>query len=450
MASPSPAVRSPLLKLAAIAVLTMLMVVPLLALSVLRGERSQRAAEVINEVAGAWAGQQAVIGPILLLPYVTQVRENQEQRTVRRTLAVLPETTSQRGDLTAEQRRRSIFEVPVWRGQVAVEARFAPVDVTKFDAAAIAPVWEEAMLVFHVMDPRGLQREVSVRVGDRTASLEPGAGPVAFHQPTLSVALAGIDGSRSFDVAANFDLKGSRAFGIAPLGRASTIQLRSNWAHPSFFGAFLPGEREISEQGFTANWSVPHYARPSPQMFLADAAMFQRQLTSLSGVRFFQPVDVYHLVERALKYGILVIGAAFVVVFLLEILSKRSFHPIQYLMVGAALTVFYLLLLSFAEHIGFARAYALAAAAVVALVSAYVGLVFGRIREGAMVATELLAAYGLLYVVLRSEDYALLTGSVVVFLALAAVMLATVRTDWSSFGGAPPAEKPAAEASTMG
>lgn len=178
--------------------------------------------------------------------------------------------------------------------------------------------------------------------------------------------------------------------------------------------------------------------------------MFQRLVSARSGVRFFQPVDVYHLVERALKYGVLVIGAAFVVVFLMEIMAKRPFHPIQYLLVGAALAVFYLLLLSFAEHIGFAAAYALATAAVVGLVALYVGLAFGRLREGLIVGAELLVAYGLLYTVLRSEDYALLTGAVVVFIALAAVMLITVRTDWTALAGVAKPQKPAAQPSTMG
>jgi len=446
---PGPSlVRSPIAKLIGIAVLTMLLVVPLLALSVLRGERSQRAAEVIREVAGAWASEQTVVGPILLLPYVTRVQENGVVRTVRRVVSVLPETYRQTGDINVEHRRRGIFEVPVWRGEMAIQARFGTVDLARFDAAAIAPVWEEATLVFHVADPRGLEREIEVRVGDHATALEPG-GAVAFHASVLSAPLTGVDGSQPFDVTAKLDLKGSRAFGVAPIGRTSTVALKSNWSHPSFFGAFLPNARDLGSDGFTANWTIPHYARPVAQVALAEAGLFQRLVNARSGVRFFQPVDIYHLVERALKYGILVIGAAFVVVFLMEVATRRSFHPIQYLMVGAALTVFYLLLLSFAEHIGFAPAYALATAAVAGLVSLYVGLVFRRAREGLVVGVELAAAYGLLYVVLASEDYALLTGSIVVFAALAAVMLATVRTDWSSFGGEG-REKPAAEASTIG
>jgi inner membrane protein len=446
--SPSTVLRSPVVKLAGIAILTMILVVPLLALSMLRGERSQRAAQVVQEVAGAWAGEQTVVGPILVLPYVTRVQEGNELRTVRRALAVMPETLRQTGEINVEHRRRGLFEVPVWRGEVSLQARFGTVDPVRFDPAAIAPVWEEATLVFHVTDPRGLAREVEVRIAGSAAALEPG-GSFNFHGPVLSTPLAGIDGSQPFDVTAKFDLKGSRSLGIAPIGRTSTIALRSNWGHPSFFGAFLPTAREIGADGFTASWTIPHYARPVAQVALAESGLFQRLVGARSGVRFFQPVDIYHLVERALKYGILVIGAAFVVVFLMEVTSRRSFHPVQYLLVGAALTVFYLLLLSFAEHIGFAPAYGLATAAVAGLVSLYVGLAFRRMREGLLVGAELLAAYGLLYVVLSSEDYALLTGSVVVFAALAAVMLATVRTDWSSFGDPRP-QKPAAEASTIG
>lgn len=449
MAPPSALVRSPLLKLVVIGILTMLMVVPLIALSVLRGERSQRAAEVMREVASSWAGDQAVVGPILLLPYITRVQDQGNVRTVRRTLAILPETMRQDGQLRVEHRRRGIFDVPVWRGDVGMEARFGAIDVAKIDGAAVAPLWEDAVVAFHVADPRGLEREITVRIGDAAVALEPGAGALGNQVALLSAPMTGVDGSRPFTVTAGFALKGSRTFGVVPVGRTSTVSLAANWAHPSFFGAYLPGEREVGPEGFRARWSVPHYARPVAQAFIAEAAPLQRLIAARSGVTFYQPVDLYQMVERALKYGVLVIGAAFVVVFLIEVLGRRAFHPIQYLMVGAALTVFYLLLLSLAEHIGFMAAYGLASAAIVALVSLYVGLVFRRLREGLVVAAELAAAYGLLYVVLRSEDYALLTGSIVVFAALAAVMLATVRTDWSAIG-APAPEKPAAAGSTIG
>ncbi len=449
MASGASLVRSPLVKLVVIGILTLLMVVPLIALSILRGERSQRAAEVMREVAASWAGDQAIVGPILLLPYIARVQEQGNERTVRRTMAILPETMNQTGDVKVEHRRRGIFEVPVWRGEVGLEARFGTVDVTRIDGAAVAPVWEDAAIAFHVADPRGLEREVVVRINGTAVALEPGAGPLGGQMALLSAPLAGIDGSQPFGLSAAFSLKGSRTFGVVPVGRTSTMSLAGNWAHPSFFGAHLPGEREIGGEGFRARWSVPHYARPVAQAFIAEPAQLQRLFAARSGVTFYQPVDLYQLVERALKYGILVIGAAFVVVFLIEVLGRRAFHPIQYLMVGAALTVFYLLLLSLSEHIGFVAAYGLASAAIVALVSLYVGLVFRRLREGIVVAAELAVAYGLLFVVLRSEDYALLTGSIVVFAALAAVMLATVRTDWSAIGAAPP-EKPAAEASTIG
>lgn len=444
MTAVSHLIRSPLFKLLAIGLLTALMVVPLLIVSALRGERSQRAGEVANEVAGAWAGEQTVIGPILLLPYVGRDGDSLSQRTVRRVLAVLPDTLRQSGDVNVEQRRRGIFEVPVFRGEIDIEARFGAIDITRSDPAAIAPVWDEAAVVFYVSDPRGLEREVSVRIGTSTVALEPGSGPATLQVPTLQAPVRGMDGTAPFTVATRFELKGSRALSVVPVGRASEIALRSNWSHPSFFGTSLPAEREVGEAGFTARWSVPHYGRQVAQTLAADPALFGRLSTIQAGVKLFQPVDVYHLVERALKYGVLIIGAAFVAVFLLEVLAMRAFHPVQYLMVGAALAIFYLLLPSFAEHVGFARAYLLASAAVIGLVSLYVGLVFGRLKEGLMVAAELGASYGLLYVVLRSEDYALVTGAVVIFAALAVLMLATVRTDWSALVARAPEKKPAA------
>ena len=221
MTQGSRLIRSPLFKLITIAVLTGLMVVPLVIVSMLRGERSQRAGEVASEVAGAWAGEQILAGPVLLLPYVARTADGLDQRTTRRVLAVLPDSYRQSGEVTVEQRRRGIFEVPVFRGELDIAAQFGPVDVTKSDPAAVAPVWEEAAVVFYVADPRGLEREVSVRIGTAVAVLEPGGGPMGFQVPTLQAPVRGIDGTAPFTVATRLDLKGARALSIVPVGRAS-------------------------------------------------------------------------------------------------------------------------------------------------------------------------------------------------------------------------------------
>ena len=225
---------------------------------------------------------------------------------------------------------------------------------------------------------------------------------------------------------------------VAPVARETRMSMTSDWPHPSFSGAFLPTERSISKGGFTASWRVPHLARSVPQAWSLASAGIDRFRPYQFGVQLYKPVDFYDLVARAAKYAVLFLALAFMAVFVIELVSGRRVHPVQYLFVGLAMIFFYVLLLSLAEQLGFALAYLLASAASGGMLSVYVGRVLESRRHGIVMLAAFGLLYGLLYLILRLEDYALLAGAILGFAALTAVMFATLRVDWSGRTAASP------------
>jgi inner membrane protein len=219
---------------------------------------------------------------------------------------------------------------------------------------------------------------------------------------------------------------------LAPVGRDSSVSIKSNWPHPSFIG-FLPVSRSIGENGFTAAWHVPHLARSVPQAYSEGGPQmaFDRFANAELGVNLFQPVDFYNLVDRSLKYGFMFISAVFGAVFVMELLSKQRVHPIQYIFVGLALVIFNVLLLSLSEHIGFALSYLSASAATSIMISIYAGKALHSPSRGFIMLGIFTLLYGLLYLILQLEDYALLAGALTAFVLLTAAMFATLRVNWS-------------------
>jgi inner membrane protein len=253
----------------------------------------------------------------------------------------------------------------------------------------------------------------------------------------LSGAPSAVEGEaalKDFSFQANLVFTGSGSLTVAPAARETRFELSSDWAHPSFTGAFLPTDRTVTEQGFSAKWRVPHLARSVPHAWTLADGGFERFSQHQFGVTFYQPLDFYGLVTRALKYGILFLAVGFMGVFMLELMSDKRVHSVQYLFVGLAMVFFYVLLLSLAEHIGFTPAYVAASIATGGMLSIYVSRALESARSGLMMAALFALLYGFLYLILQLEDYALLAGAGLGFVALTAVMFATLKIDWSGFG----------------
>lgn len=427
--------RSPGFKLFLIAILTVVMVVPLLFIQLALSDRQERAGEAAQDIASGWGGAQTIAGPVLFVPYESTVTSTVDGRNVqtteRFTAVLLPSTLNLDARADTDTRWRGIFPVPVYRAAISLHAQFDKAALASLVPEGAHALWDQAYVSVLVSDVRGLAGNITLNANGREIGFRPGIGvdgatTAGIHAPLGLSAMPD-----SMTLAADFTVRGSRELSLASLGQQTTAHLTSPWPDPSFFGVFLPSTHRISKTGFDASWTIPYLARGYAQSFSATDTALTAIPSATFGVRFYQPVDLYQLVERSLKYSILFVGLAFLVFFVAELIVGRRLHGAQYTLIGAAQVLFYLLLLSFAEHIGFAAAYAAAAAATVVLTSLYAVSAFASRRRAAALFAVLSALYGLLYVILVQEDYALLIGAVVLFFALCVTMYATRRMDWS-------------------
>ncbi len=439
--------RSPSFKFVLVGFLVLLLSAPLAIVWLLVGERQGRANSVQAEVARDWGGPQRILGPYLIVPYTVKVKTVDSGKAVEveraRHAIFLPEILNITGDAQAEKRKRSIYDVTVYRSNLTIEGRFPLPDLSLAEPDATAAVrWQDAFLALGVSDVSGLKNNVQLETsGGQKIDFEPGTGApesarriYGIHARLKSLASDGqaFNGGHPLRYKIDLVLNGSSSLKFAPAGRDSSISVTSNWPHPGFTG-FLPVSRSITGDGFSSSWRVPHLARDVPQAWAEDGRQFalDRFGGKDAGVNLFVPVDLYSLAERALKYGFLFVAAAFGGVFVLELLSARRVHPIQYLFAGLTMVTFYVLLLSLSEHIGFPLAYLTASVATGSMISIYVGKALRSLGRGLTMLGIFNILYGLLYLILQLEDYALLAGAIAAFILLTATMFATLRVNWS-------------------
>jgi inner membrane protein len=432
----APRFWNPLLgKALAIGGLTLVLLMPLAQLRDLIGERSTMRHIATTKVAEGWGGMQSVGAPILTLPFEIEVESR--GRTIRRVAPyrILAAMAQIRGELETSERHVGIYTVPVYQTRLHLTAAFAPASLTLPTNEGATPNarWSEATLFVPISDLRGVREIVAARWGEQTLNLQPAAydGLAGVSAP---VDLTALRNGQTRELVLEIELAGTRSLRALPLAAVTTVELRSAWPHPSFDGAFLPASYTVTADGFDARWQVLELNRGFAQSW-TDQAVGSAQLTAAAfGVSLFQPVDVYQRSERALKYAVLFIALTFMSVFLWEHLAGQRIHAMQYLLVGLALCVFYLLLIALSEHILFAWSYLVAAAAQALLIGIYLGSALKHRCVGVVVSSALGAVYGLLYLLILSEDYSLLLGATFVFVALAAIMWVTRRTDWYQLG----------------
>lgn len=445
-ARPSGAVfRTPSAKFFAIGVLTLALMIPLLFVLALTSDREQRRYEVTASVGQEWGGPQSVIGPVLVVPYLVRTGAAQDgtATTALRHLAVLPDTFTASISATAEERSISIYSVPVFSSAVSAEGRFATVPVAAFGSNMTSVQWDKAYIAVSIADLSGVE-EASLSVAGAEKTFAPGLSADGAYAATGGGAIAVPSGINAplgwsgpmpgFDFVLDLRIRGTDALRMAPTGRQSEIAMQSNWAHPNFAIGMLPSERSVASDGFTAKWRVPYLARTTPQTWIIEQEGTFYPGGALVGAGFVSPVDLYALVERALKYGVMFIGLTFLTVFMLETLSAGRIHLVQYCLVGLVLVMFFVLLLALAEQTGFGVAYLVASAATTAVVSVFVGAALQSRTRALLSAGSFAVTFGLLYAILRLEDLALLSGAVAGFVILTVVLFATRKVDWSGLG----------------
>lgn len=434
------------LKLAIIAVLVIVLTVPLFLITSKIYERDSYRSQARDDIARSWTGEQAVLGPILVVPFTRVVMkrefdEKMKQYVMRRheideQIFVLPDLLNAEFRMTTEVRYRGIYEVPVYSGTVEMSGELSDRRVDELrqrqDVASIG----EPYLSIVVDDVRGITRAPDLRWGSEKVAFMPGSNlrfrTSGIHAPA---AFAPSDTQSTVRFSVSLDLRGLSSLRVTPVGRSNTVSMSSNWPHPKFEGLYLPATREISQDGFTASWQISMFSTNiEEQSRQCAAGNCEALLDNQLGVSLIEPVDIYLQSQRTSKYGILFIGLTFTAFFLFEVLRQLAIHPVQYGLVGLALTVFYLLLVSLAEHIAFATAYTIATFACSGLLGFYVSYVLGSLLRGSVFAVSISLLYGVLYIIIQAEDYAFSMGAVLVFSALAAVMFFTRNFDWYNIG----------------
>lgn len=408
--------------------LILVMLIPIALLSGLVSEREQRQSEVIKEISSKWASEQTIVGPLVIVPYIS--RADSGKVVVKRNLYILPEELSINGKILPEVRHRSLYDVTLYRSQLSLSGIIDPHYAEKLNIAPEDILWDDAHLALGLDDARGLEDNVELHWGDTSLVLESGMpNNNAVKNGLSGRVLLNAENKVRFNI--SLSLKGSSHLYFTPTGKTTTATLSSSWRDPAFDGQYLPSQpADINDKGFSARWKVLQVSRSYPQAW-RDATNFEIEKSAF-GVKLLQPTDSYAKTQRSVKYAILIIALTFTIFFFAEIFQKRQVHPLQYILVGVALCVFYTLLLSISEYIGFNGAYSIASVATVMLISLYVLGIFkqGKIATGFALALGSLYTY--IFVLIQLQDYALLFGSIGLFVILAVIMYFSRKIDWYS------------------
>jgi len=451
-------------KIGLIFLVGLLLQLPLESVRSLVAERKSLRDGVVAEIGRSASEAQKIAGPVLYVPWTRRsvesttitddsghTRTARKERVERGHIALLPHTLAIDGAIELQEKHRGLYKAHLYTLRGTLEGSFTLPPALGVSPGAGTLEWGRAQLVLGVSDTRGIREPVLVEWNGAEAQVDPGgleaaALPSGVHADLGALAATSAKASTVNKFKISLTVLGTERLDLVPVGATTSVALASTWPHPSFAGRLLPdaGTR-VGKDGFAARWRTSHFATNLAQVY--ERCLQSRQcepfVNHTLAVSFFQPVDLYHTVERSLKYGFLFIGLTFAAFFLFEILKRLAIHPLQYALVGCALAVFFLLLISLSEHLGFSSAYAIAAGACVTLLGYYVRHMLKSARLGAAFATALALLYGLLYVLLRSEDHALTMGSLLVFACLATAMIATRKVDWYAVGAPAPQGKAA-------
>lgn len=448
--------ESIMLKLASIGFLILILLIPNSWISDLMLERQLRANDAIVEVSKKWSQSQTLSGPILVIPY-TRIDEVKlasgevEKRLVKENAYFLPEELKINGKIDPEILHRGIFDVAVYKSDLDITSTFTRPDIHSLGLDESQMKWNESSIIVGISDLRGISESPVIKVGFTNLDGEPSnrigvsiqkysteineytGEPYENNSSTengIKVRLnwASPEDFES-DVSLHLTIKGSDKLSFVPTGKTTAVQLSGAWNNPSFDGAFLPEDRDITESGFTANWNVLHYNRALDQSW-KDAS---QSITSAFGVTLLIPVDQYQKSIRTSKYSILIILLTFVSLFLVEIINKIRIHPFQYILIGAALIIYYTLLISLSEHTGYTLAYWIATLLTVSLLGFYAKSFLSN-RFTLLFTSIISVIYLFIFVIIIQQDFSLLIGSLGLFIIIGLIMYFSRKVNWYKEG----------------
>ncbi len=429
--------ESVMIKLFVIGFLALVLLIPSSMINNLITERAERQGEVDREIAQIWADSQLVEPPILVIPYRKTVTERsvdnkQTTKQVDDVLYILPDKLNITADIVPDTLHRGMFESIVYTAKLNISGDFKP-EMFK----GISPEQMDtgkARLTFKLTDLKGLKTNPVVQFGNEKLNATPVFGEDDLLEGGLQVPVKfNANNTAAIPFSYTLEVKGSRNLNFLHTGKATTVKVHSTWATPSFTGGYSPDERNVSQAGFNAKWQVLYYNRPFAQQWTGVDTLLNsmgKQEKAIFGVDLKLPVDQYQQTTRTAKYAILIILLTFVALFLTELIRKQPIHPFNYALIGAALVIYYTLLLSFAEQVGYTLAYCIASVATIALVSVFISSLLKNKLMALLYAAILGVFYVFVYVLTQLEDLALLLGSVALFIILSVLMYFSRKINW--------------------
>ncbi len=414
------------LKLIVIGILVLLLLIPSSMIKNLIHEREKRRDETVNEVSSKWGFSQTICGPVLTIPYRTY-EVTKEKTIVHKHFAhILPDSLNFSGNLNSETRYRGIYKVVVYTVLIDVSGNFDNIAFDRLGVNENEILWYEAFLTIGIPDMRGINKNINIEWNSSELDISPGVKSKDIVTSGLTASVRVRPGEK-YKFSFQLDLNGSNSLYFVPLGEETVVNLASDWDNPSFDGAFLPDERNINVNGFSAYWNILHLNRNYPQKWSDNNYDVNN---SGFGVKLIFPVDMYQQSMRSVKYSILFIMLTFIALFFSEIINKKRIHVVQYILVGSALCVFYSLLIALSEHISFNLSYLISSIANIALITAFSYSIFKNRIIGSVIFMELILLYIFLFTVLQLSNYALLLGNIGLFVVIAIVMFFSRKIDW--------------------
>jgi len=422
--------------------LLVVLLIPLEFVKSLITERSLRQQGVVQDINSKWGNEVLLSGPILKVPYKYTIEEkvydektkssNTTTRTITKFAYVFPDSLDINSQVDSKPLNRSIYQSVVYSADIAVQGQFPAIDLSEYDIEATDIIWDKISVLIQSSNLKGIKNTPSIEMNGQSLALTP-KYDTAYMNTVESKHISGLSAENisTIPYSFNININGSERLQFIPIGKETHATMQSNWHSPSFDGRYLPvdGSREINKNGFKAAWKVLQINRQFEQVFFNKLP----NLNEFSfGTTLVIPVDEYQQSERTAKYGFMVIGLTLLVFLMIQIVSKIYIHPFQYVMIGLALVMFYTLLISISEHSSFLKAYLIAAGSVLALITIYSRAILKGFKFPLLICGSLASLYGFIYVIIQLENYALLVGSIGLFVILAIIMFASRRIDWGN------------------
>jgi len=422
------------IRVLSIGIMILILLIPTSMIQSLIRERQYRSDDAIREVSADWGEIQTITGPVVTIPYKKYyVNEQKELYTQTEYAHFLPEKLLINSNIEPEKRHRGIYDVVVYKAQINFQGTFNNIDFSEWKVKKEDVLWDEAFIAIGIPDMRGIEDAIELKWDKNQYSFNPGleTNDVIANGVSTRINISGDDIVNQNSFSFKLNLRGSKELYFIPLGKTTEVELNAPWPDPSFQGAYLPDSSNITNKNFSANWQLLHLNRNYPQKWLGNQYNVSN---SAFGVSLLVPVDHYQKSERSAKYAIMIIAFTFLIFFFVEVLNRIRIHPIQYFLVGLALIIFYTLLLAISEHISFNLSYIISSIATIAMVTLYSKSIYKNTKQTTITGLTLIILYGFIYVTLQLQDYALLMGSIGLFIVMAIVMYLSRKVNWYEFG----------------